>query len=64
VLPLAAAEKGATRPLNLPLPDPLVAADGHRITTAEQWTQEQRPRLLELFRANVYGRNTVDRPAE
>jgi len=63
-LSASAAETGATKPLNLPLPDPLVAADGSRITTAEQWTNEQRPRLLELFRVNEYGRNTVDRPAQ
>lgn len=59
-----AAEVGATQPLNLPLPDPLLAPDGHRIATAAEWTNEQRPRILELFRANVYGRNTVDRPAQ
>ncbi len=63
-LSLPAAEVGATKPLNLPLPDPLVTPDGRRITTAEQWTKEQRPRILELFRANEYGRNTVDRPAQ
>jgi hypothetical protein len=63
-LSVSAAEVGATKPLNLPLPDPLVAPDGHRITTAEEWTKEQRPRLLELFRANEYGRNTVDRPQQ
>lgn len=66
VLPLSAiaAERGATKPLNLPLPDPLVAPDGTRITTAGQWTKEQRPRLLELFRVHEYGRNTIDRPAQ
>lgn len=63
-LSAAAAEKGATKPLNLPLPDVLLAPDGRRITTAEQWTNEQRPRLLELFREHEYGRNTVDRPAQ
>ena len=51
-LSASAAETGATKPLNLPLPDPLVAPDGHRITTVEEWTKEQRPRILELFRAN------------
>ena len=61
---VSAAETGATKPLNLPLPDPLVAPDGSRVTTAEQWTKEQRPRILELFRANIYGRNTVDRPGQ
>jgi hypothetical protein len=60
----AAVEVGATKPLNLPLPDPLVAADGHRITTAGEWTNVQRPHLLELFRKYEYGRNTVERPAD
>ncbi|HWA26532.1 MAG TPA: alpha/beta hydrolase [Lacunisphaera sp.] len=63
-LTASAAEVGATKPLNLPLPDPLLAPDGHRITTAGEWTKLQRPHLLELFRANVYGRNTVERPAQ
>jgi hypothetical protein len=53
---------GATKPLNLPLPDPLLAADGSHITTAERWTTEQRPRVLELFRMNMYGRAPVGRP--
>src|SRR4051812_26247724 len=57
----AAAEKGG-QPLNLPLPDPLLAADGSRVTTAERWTKEQRPRILELFRTNVYGRTPLERP--
>lgn len=61
-LSASAAEVGATKPLNLPLPDVLLGPDGHRITTAEEWTAKQRPHLLELFRANVYGRNTVERP--
>ena len=47
---------------HLPLPDPLVAPDGTRITTAEQWTKEQRPRVLELFQTNVYGRTPIGRP--
>ncbi len=63
-LSASAAEVGATQPLNLPLPDPLLAADGRRVTSAEEWTREQRPRLLELFRENIYGRNPVERPAQ
>jgi len=64
MLPVVAAEKGATKPLNLPLPDPLRAPDGSRIATAEQWTKAQRPRILELFREHVYGRTPVGRPAK
>jgi hypothetical protein len=63
-LSVAAAEQGARVPLNLPLPDPLVAPDGRRIATAEQWTKEQRPRILEQFRTQVYGRAPVGRPGQ
>jgi len=37
------------------LPDPLVAADGTRITTAEQWRQKRRPEIVEQFESLVYG---------
>lgn len=38
------------------LPDPLKAADGHMVTTAEDWQKVRRPEVLELFRKHVYGR--------
>jgi hypothetical protein len=38
------------------LPDPLVAADGERITTAETWRGKRRPEILRLFETQVYGR--------
>lgn len=38
------------------LPDVLVAQDGTKITTAEQWTTKRRPEILELFHQHVYGR--------
>jgi len=38
------------------LPDPLQTANGRRITTEEEWLQYQRPRMLQLFADNVYGR--------
>ena len=38
------------------LPDPLIAADGTRITTADQWTAKRRPEILRLFEMEVYGR--------
>jgi len=38
------------------VPDPLISANGQRITTAEEWTQRRRPEVLELFREHVYGR--------
>lgn len=37
------------------LPDPLLCADGTRVTTPEQWEQKRRPETLELFRKHVYG---------
>jgi hypothetical protein len=37
------------------LPDPLVMADGTRVTTAEQWTTRRRPELLALFTHTIYG---------
>jgi hypothetical protein len=38
------------------LPDPLLAMDGSRITTAAEWEARGRPQALELFRKFVYGR--------
>lgn len=38
------------------LPDPLQLANGKRITTKEEWMQQQRPAMLQLFADNVYGR--------
>lgn len=37
------------------LPDPLVMNDGTPVTTADQWMQQRRPELLEMFRSEVYG---------
>jgi hypothetical protein len=42
------------------LPDPLVAADGTRVTR-ETWPA-RREEILELFREHVYGRALADRP--
>jgi hypothetical protein len=44
------------------LPDPLVAADGSRITTADQWTSKRRPEILRLFETEVYGRAPQQKP--
>ena len=38
------------------LPDPLRSADGKKITTKEEWSKEQRPFLLQLYKENVYGK--------
>ena len=42
------------------LPDPLVARDGTRVTTAGQWPA-RRAEILELFADNVYGRTPKER---
>jgi pimeloyl-ACP methyl ester carboxylesterase len=38
------------------LPDPLICADGFRVTTREDWERKRRPETLDLFRKYVYGR--------
>lgn len=38
------------------LPDPLVNASGGKVSTAAEWSARRRPEVLELFRAQVYGR--------
>lgn len=45
------------------LPDPLVDADGTRITTAEEWTLKRRPEILRLFESEVYGRAPQEKSA-
>ncbi len=44
------------------LPDPLVANDGSRIKTADEWTRKRRPEILRLFEAEVYGRAPKQKP--
>ena len=39
------------------IPDVLVAADGTRITTADQWRKIRRPELMETFAREMYGRS-------
>ena len=38
------------------LPDPLVMANGKRVTDAKAWTSGRRPELVRLFEENQYGR--------
>jgi (4-O-methyl)-D-glucuronate---lignin esterase len=41
------------------LPDPLLSADGTRITSARDWNNKRRQEILRLFETNVYGRSPV-----
>ena len=44
------------------LPDPLLLADGSRVTTAAQWQDQRRAEVLELFKQHVYGAMPPARP--
>ena len=62
VLPVAAQSRqdvnySETAVPSYTLPDPLTFAAGGRVTTAQAWNSRRRPEILELFRANVYGRS-------
>jgi hypothetical protein len=38
------------------LPDPLVCADGTRVTSAGIWEEKRRPELVKIFEEQIYGR--------
>jgi hypothetical protein len=42
---------------NYVLPDPLVCADGSRVTNAETWFAKRRPEILALYREDIFGRS-------
>jgi hypothetical protein len=44
------------------LPDPLVLANGERVTDARTWTEKRRPEILSLFESQMYGK-APGRPA-
>ena len=46
------------------VPELLRAQDGSVVTTVQQWESQRRGEILELFKAHVYGRNPVGRPAD
>jgi hypothetical protein len=44
------------------LPDPLVATDGSRITSTDDWIKKRRPEILRQFETEVYGRAPKQNP--
>ncbi len=44
------------------LPDPLLLANGKKVTDAKTWTQKRRPEIVSLFEENQYGKSP-GRPA-
>ncbi|MEO6187429.1 MAG: hypothetical protein ABIO82_06675 [Ginsengibacter sp.] len=51
--PDANTDEAKVRPYTLP--DPLMMADGEKVTSVVQWQKIQRPYLYHLFEENVYG---------
>lgn len=45
------------------IPDVLKTSDGKKVGSAAVWEAVRRPEILELFKAQVFGRNPVERPA-
>jgi len=41
---------------HLPIPDPLVMANGEKVTSAKMWWEKRRPELFQLFETEMYGR--------
>lgn len=44
------------------LPDPLVLANGKRVTDAKTWTRQRRPELIRLYESQIYGRVPANAP--
>jgi hypothetical protein len=44
------------------LPDPLLLANGKRVTSARQWWSQRRPQVVELFDREIYGRAPTNTP--
>src|SRR5262245_60672101 len=44
------------------LPDPLVLANGERVTTAEFWVKKRRPEILRWYQTEIYGRIPENAP--
>jgi hypothetical protein len=44
------------------LPDPLVLANGERVTTPDVWMKKRRPEILKFYRTEIYGRIPENAP--
>ena len=44
------------------LPDPLVMADGKRVTDAQTWRTKRRPEILRAYQTEIYGRIPANTP--
>jgi predicted neuraminidase len=44
------------------LPDPLVLANGRRVTDAQTWMKQRRPEILRLYETQIYGRIPAHAP--
>jgi hypothetical protein len=44
------------------LPDPLVMADGRRVSSADMWRRQRRPELLRAYEDHIYGRVPANAP--
>jgi hypothetical protein len=60
--PNAANYEEAKADTHLALPDPLLLADGKRVTTAKMWWSERRPQIVELFDREIVGRVPAQLP--
>src|SRR5262245_36118703 len=44
------------------LPDPLVLADGQKVTSPEVWAKKRRPEILKFYQTEIYGRIPENAP--
>src|SRR5262245_2721994 len=44
------------------LPDPLVLADGQKVTSPEVWMKKRRPEILKFYQTEIYGRIPENAP--
>lgn len=49
--------------LALSLPNPLINLDGSPVTSSNQWINQRRPEILEIFREQMHGRVPANFPA-